>query len=83
MGTGGLTLNNVGHLSLSSRILTVVWHGFFSLTVNDGAYIQYRDRYNRWWCSRSNVNEKNLNNFGRFGALKDLVDKTKTKAYFD
>lgn len=30
-----------------------------------------------------NVNEKNLNNFGRFDALKDTVDKTKAKAYFE
>lgn len=30
-----------------------------------------------------NVSEKNLNNFGRFDALKDSVDKTKAKAYFD
>nr|WP_275070176.1 hypothetical protein [Providencia sp. G1(2023)] len=30
-----------------------------------------------------NVSEKNLNNFSRFDALKDSVDKTKAKAYFD
>ena len=30
-----------------------------------------------------NVSEKNLNNFGRFDALKNSVDKTKAKAYFD
>ena len=30
-----------------------------------------------------NVNEKNLNNFGRFDALKDTVDKNKSKAYFE
>lgn len=29
------------------------------------------------------VNEKNLNNFGRFDALKDTVDKAKAKAYFE
>lgn len=29
------------------------------------------------------VNEKNLNNFGRFDALKETVDKTKAKAYFE
>jgi type I restriction enzyme R subunit len=29
------------------------------------------------------VNEKNLNNFGRFDALKDTVDKNKAKAYFE
>lgn len=29
------------------------------------------------------VNEKNLNNFGRFDALKDTVDKVKAKAYFE
>jgi len=30
-----------------------------------------------------NVNEKNLNNFGRFDALKETVDKNKAKAYFE
>ncbi|ABN63937.1 type I restriction endonuclease subunit R, EcoR124 family [Shewanella baltica] len=30
-----------------------------------------------------NVNEKNINNFGRFDALKNTVDKTKAKAYFE
>lgn len=30
-----------------------------------------------------NVNEKNLNNFGRFDALKATVDKNKAKAYFE
>ncbi len=30
-----------------------------------------------------NVNEKNLNNFGRFDALKDTVDKNKAKAFFE
>jgi len=30
-----------------------------------------------------NVNENNLNNFGRFDALKDTVDKNKAKAYFE
>lgn len=30
-----------------------------------------------------NVNEKNLNNFGRFDALKDTVNKEKAKAYFE
>uniref|UniRef100_UPI0018680599 type I restriction endonuclease subunit R n=1 Tax=Microbulbifer hainanensis TaxID=2735675 RepID=UPI0018680599 len=30
-----------------------------------------------------NVNEKNLNNFGRFDALKESVNKTKAKAYFE
>lgn len=30
-----------------------------------------------------NVSEKNLNNFGRFDALKDSVDKIKAKADFD
>jgi len=30
-----------------------------------------------------NVNEKSLNNFGRFDALKDTVDKNKAKAYFE
>ena len=29
------------------------------------------------------VNEKNLNNFGRFDSLKDTVDKAKAKAYFE
>lgn len=29
------------------------------------------------------VNEKNLNNFGRFDALKETVDKSKAKAYFE
>lgn len=29
------------------------------------------------------VNEKNLNNFGRFDALKDTIDKAKAKAYFE
>lgn len=29
------------------------------------------------------VNETNLNNFGRFDALKDTVDKAKAKAYFE
>jgi type I restriction enzyme R subunit len=29
------------------------------------------------------VNEKNLNNFGRFDALKDTVDKAKAKVYFE
>ncbi|WP_020397154.1 type I restriction endonuclease subunit R, EcoR124 family [Thiolinea disciformis] len=29
------------------------------------------------------VNEHNLNNFGRFDALKESVDKTKAKAYFE
>ncbi|MAE20367.1 DEAD/DEAH box helicase [Candidatus Poribacteria bacterium] len=29
------------------------------------------------------VNEKNLNNFGRFDALKESVDKAKAKTYFD
>ena len=29
------------------------------------------------------VDEKNLNNFGRFDALKETVDKTKAKAYFE
>lgn len=29
------------------------------------------------------VNEKNLNNFGRFDALKDTVDKSKAKVYFE
>ena len=29
------------------------------------------------------VNEKNLNNFGRFDALKETVDKVKAKAYFE
>ena len=30
-----------------------------------------------------NVNEKNLNQFGRFDALKETVDKAKAKAYFE
>lgn len=30
-----------------------------------------------------NVNEKNLNDFGRFDALKETVDKQKAKAYFE
>lgn len=30
-----------------------------------------------------NVNDKNLNDFGRFDALKDTVDKAKAKAYFE
>ncbi len=30
-----------------------------------------------------NVNEKNLNSFGRFDALKATVDKNKAKAYFE
>ncbi len=29
------------------------------------------------------VDEKNLNNFGRFDALKESVDRTKAKAYFE
>lgn len=29
------------------------------------------------------VNEKNINNFGRFDALKETVDKAKAKAYFE
>jgi len=29
------------------------------------------------------INEKNLNNFGRFDALKDTVDKNKAKAHFE
>lgn len=29
------------------------------------------------------VNEKNLNNFGRFDALKDTIDKAKAKVYFE
>lgn len=29
------------------------------------------------------VNDKNLNDFGRFDALKDTVDKAKAKAYFE
>ncbi|MGL4460143.1 MAG: type I restriction endonuclease subunit R, EcoR124 family, partial [Plesiomonas shigelloides] len=29
------------------------------------------------------VNEKNLNNFGRFDALKNTVDKAKAKVYFE
>jgi len=31
----------------------------------------------------ANVNEKSLNNFGRFDALKNTVDKNKAKAYFE
>ena len=30
-----------------------------------------------------NINEKNLNNFGRFDALKETVDKAKAKSYFE
>ncbi len=30
-----------------------------------------------------NVNEKNINNFGRFDALKETVDKPKAKSYFE
>jgi len=30
-----------------------------------------------------NVNEKNLNDFGRFDALKETVDKEKAKTYFE
>lgn len=30
-----------------------------------------------------NVNEKNINNFGRFDALKNTVDKEKARAYFE
>tara|TARA_R110002167_G_scaffold305579_1_gene509729 strand:- start:9458 stop:11032 length:1575 start_codon:yes stop_codon:yes gene_type:complete len=30
-----------------------------------------------------NVNEKNINNFGRFDALKETVDRTKAKTYFE
>lgn len=30
-----------------------------------------------------NVNEKNLNNFGRFDALKETVDQEKAKTYFE
>ncbi|EML9399295.1 type I restriction endonuclease subunit R [Citrobacter freundii] len=30
-----------------------------------------------------NVNDKNLNDFGRFDALKDTVDKAKAKIYFE
>ena len=30
-----------------------------------------------------NVNEKNINNFGRFDALKETVDQEKAKAYFE
>ena len=30
-----------------------------------------------------NVDEKNLNNFGRFAALKDTVDREKARAYFE
>jgi type I restriction enzyme R subunit len=29
------------------------------------------------------INDKNLNNFGRFDALKDTVDKAKAKVYFE
>ena len=29
------------------------------------------------------VNDKNLNDFGRFDALKETVDKAKAKAYFE
>ena len=29
------------------------------------------------------VKQKNLNNFGRFDALKDTVDKSKAKVYFE
>lgn len=29
------------------------------------------------------INEKNINSFGRFDALKDTVDKAKAKVYFD
>ncbi|EKO3774626.1 hypothetical protein P0F20_003226 [Vibrio metschnikovii] len=29
------------------------------------------------------VNDKNLNNFGRFDALKETVDKAKAKVYFE
>lgn len=29
------------------------------------------------------VNENNLNNFGRFDALKNTVDKAKAKVYFE
>lgn len=29
------------------------------------------------------INEKNINSFGRFDALKDTVDKAKAKAYFE
>ena len=29
------------------------------------------------------VSESNLNNFGRFDALKETVDKIKAKAYFE
>ncbi|WP_433924636.1 type I restriction endonuclease subunit R, EcoR124 family [Vreelandella sp. 21] len=32
---------------------------------------------------KDSVNEKNLNNFGRFDALKDTVDKEKAKFYFE
>ncbi|MGL4666831.1 MAG: type I restriction endonuclease subunit R [Saezia sp.] len=32
---------------------------------------------------RNSVNEKSLNNFGRFDALKDTVDKANAKAYFE
>tara|TARA_R110002033_G_scaffold122483_2_gene165115 strand:+ start:7709 stop:10972 length:3264 start_codon:yes stop_codon:yes gene_type:complete len=30
-----------------------------------------------------NVNEKNINNFGRFDALKETVDRAKAKTYFE
>ncbi|WP_226093096.1 hypothetical protein LF929_018550 [Dickeya oryzae] len=30
-----------------------------------------------------NVNEKNLNDFGRFDALKESVDQRKAKVYFE
>lgn len=32
---------------------------------------------------RDNVNQKNLNSFGRFDTLKDTVDKNKAKAFFE
>lgn len=32
---------------------------------------------------RDSVSEKTINSFGRFDALKDTVDKTKAKAYFE
>ena len=32
---------------------------------------------------KDSVNEKNINNFGRFDALKETVDKEKAKAYFE
>ncbi|HGJ5857734.1 hypothetical protein, partial [Arsenophonus nasoniae] len=31
----------------------------------------------------NSVNEKNLNDFGRFDALKESVDKVKAKVYFE